>query len=255
MCAWNAEELTRLCNKNSATPPAELKTSLQGKIRGLQILLEDTTMLRATAQTGCSSYIQRINNLLLEAVAKVQVLATHKEYIGTTEINNFKTSLNNIKHRKSKTFADLHAQNMEGVTRDQDLNTKFDTYGSSQDIETGLRRSHRIRQHNGIHTTEDPIARVNTAQDTPRSQQTTLGKPSTRLKSPDAASTTIRSAPVLPEEHCDTADVEDNTDSRKDKELQETSRIQQCTVAPTEETHDVARRPHPARQNPCQDGR
>ena len=36
-------------------------------------------------------------------------------------------------------------------------------------------------------------------------------------------------------------DVEVNTDSRKDKELQETSRIQQCTVAPTEKTHDVAK--------------
>ena len=40
------------------------------------------------------------------------------------------------------------------------------------------------------------------AQDTPRSQQTTLGKPSTRLENPDTAFNTIRSAPVLPEEHC-----------------------------------------------------
>ena len=37
-----------------------------------------------------------------------------------------------------------------------------------------------------------------------------------------------------PEEHCDTANVED-------RELQKTLRIQQCTVAPTEKTHDVAK--------------
>ena len=37
-----------------------------------------------------------------------------------------------------------------------------------------------------------------------------------------------------PEEHCNTANVEG-------RELQETSRVQQCTVAPTEKTHDVAK--------------
>ena len=71
----------RLINEDSMTPLAELKTSLQGKIRGIQILLEDTTMLRATAQTGRSSYIQRISNLTKEACAKLQVLAGHKEDI------------------------------------------------------------------------------------------------------------------------------------------------------------------------------
>ena len=70
--------------------------------------------------------------------------------------------------------------------------------------------------------------------DTPSSQQTTTGKPSTRPKNLDTASTTIRSAPALPEEHC-------NTDSGEGRELQETSRVQQCTGAPTEETHDVAK--------------
>ena len=134
--ARRAGKLTRLCNEDSTTPPAELKTSLQGKIRGIQMLLGDTTMLRATAQIECSSYIQRINNLTLEATAKLQVLARHKEDIGTTEFNNLKTSLTNIIHWKYKTFADLYVQTMEGINRDQELDTN------------------EIRPCSGIHTTE-----------------------------------------------------------------------------------------------------
>ena len=80
-------------------------------------------MLRATAQIGCSTYIQRVNNLILEAHAKLQLLPRHKEDIKTTEFNNFKTYLTNIIHRKVETFADLHAQIIEGITRDQDLDT------------------------------------------------------------------------------------------------------------------------------------
>ena len=38
--AWTREELTRLCIKNSVTPPAKLKTSLQGNVHDLQKLLE-----------------------------------------------------------------------------------------------------------------------------------------------------------------------------------------------------------------------
>ena len=81
-------------------------------------------------------------------------------------------------------------------------------------------------------------------QDMTRGQQSTTGKPITRLKNSDTNPPTIRPAPALPEEHCDTAVVEDNTDSRKDKELQETSIIPQCTVAPTKGTHDVAKEDH-----------
>ena len=44
-----------------------------------------------------------------------------------------------------------------------------------------------------------------------------------------------------PEEHCDTANMEDKADSGEDRELRETSRVQQCTGAATEETHDVAK--------------
>ena len=51
------------------------------------------------------------------------MLARHKEDIETAEFNNFKTSLTNIIHRKVETFADLHAQIMEGITRDQDIDT------------------------------------------------------------------------------------------------------------------------------------
>ena len=51
------------------------------------------------------------------------MLARHKEYIGTTEINNFKTTLNNIVDKKLETFANLRTQ---------------------------------VRLHNGIHTTEVP---------------------------------------------------------------------------------------------------
>ena len=80
-------------------------------------------MLRVVAQIGCSSYIQRVNNLILEAHAKLQLLARHKEEIETTEFNDFRTSLTNIIHRKVKTFADLHAQIIEEISRDQDLNT------------------------------------------------------------------------------------------------------------------------------------
>ena len=48
----------RLISEDSMTPLAELKTSLQGKIRGIQILLEDKTMLRATATSRGSATSQ-----------------------------------------------------------------------------------------------------------------------------------------------------------------------------------------------------
>ena len=60
---------------------------------------------------------------------------------------------------------------------------------------------------------EVPIAHVNTTQDTPRSQRTTLGKHSIRRENLDTAFTTVRPAPMPPEEHRDTADIEGNTDS------------------------------------------
>ena len=72
-------------------------------------------------------------------------------------------------------------------------------------------------------------------------QQTSPGKPSFRLENLDTASLDIRPAPVPPEEHCNTANVEDKADSGEDRELQKTPRVQQCTRAPTEFTHDVAK--------------
>ena len=89
------------------------------------------------------------------------MLARHKKDIETTELNNFRTSLINIKHNKFKTFDDLHAQIIEGITRDQDLNTN------------------EIRLRSGIHTSEVPIAQVNTSQDASRNKLNTSDKPST----------------------------------------------------------------------------
>ena len=106
LVAWTRKELTRLRIKNGVTPPAELKTSIQGKIRGLQILLEPTTILRATAQKGSISYIQRFNHLIMDASAIRRVLAK-LEYIGATEDNSIKTSLKNLKNRSYRIFADL----------------------------------------------------------------------------------------------------------------------------------------------------
>ena len=47
-------------------------------------------MLQVVAQNGCGGYIQKVNNLILEAHAKLQLLARHKEEIGTTEFNDLK---------------------------------------------------------------------------------------------------------------------------------------------------------------------
>ena len=93
MHTWNIEKLTRLRSKDSTTPPAELKTSLQRKILNLQALLHNKIMLQGIAQIGCDSYIHKVNNLTLEAGAKFQVLARNEKGIETTELNNFRTSL------------------------------------------------------------------------------------------------------------------------------------------------------------------
>ena len=65
-----------------------------------------------------------------------------------------------------------------------------------------------------------------------------------RLENLDTASTAIRPAPMPPEEHCNTANVEDKADSREDRELQDTSRTQQQTLALTRGTHDVPKEDH-----------
>ena len=79
-------------------------------------------MLRTAKQKGNGSYIQGFNDLILNASANRQALARHKEYIGATKINNFKTSLKSIKHKSLVVFADLQTQIIEELTRDQDLN-------------------------------------------------------------------------------------------------------------------------------------
>ena len=88
----NVRKLTRLRNEDIATPTEELKISLQSKLHEIQLLLEDAVMLQVTAQIGCSGYIQRVNNLTLEAGAKLQVLIRHKER--TTNIRRLKRSIN-----------------------------------------------------------------------------------------------------------------------------------------------------------------
>ena len=59
-------------------------------------------------------------------------------------------------------------------------------------------------------TSIDNKARARALQDTSRAQQCTTGKPSTQPRNSDTALPTIRPAPVLPEEHHDTADREDH---------------------------------------------
>ena len=128
----------------------------------------DTTRRHNNAQIGCSSYIQRINNLKLEACAKFQVLARHKEDIKTTKLNNFKTSLTNIKHRKYKILADIRAQNTEEII--------------------------------------NVISKAKALQDTSRTQQCNTGEPSTQNRNLDTALPTIRPDLVTPEEHHDTVE-------------------------------------------------
>ena len=169
----NVEKITSLVNKGSTATLAELKTGLQDNIRDIETLLEDTTTLRATAQEyEHSIYIQRITNLTLEASAKfLNIKARHRCDVETIELNTFKTSLTNIKHRKSEIFAGIHAQNVEEII--------------------------------------SVVNKARALQDTSRAQQCNTGKPSTQTRNLDTALPTIRPDPVPAEEHHDTADRED----------------------------------------------
>ena len=111
------EKITSLVNKDKTATLAELKTGLQDKIRDIKTLLEDTTMLRATAQEyEHSGYIRKINNITLEASAKfLNIEARHRGDIETIELNTFKASLTNIKQRKSEIFAGIRAKNVEVI--------------------------------------------------------------------------------------------------------------------------------------------
>ena len=110
----------------------------------------------------------------MEATTKFQdIEPRHKDDIETLELDTLRTCLTNIKHRKTNIFAAMHAQNMKKIT--------------SIDTKMGARK----------------------LQDTSRAQQCTIGKPSTLSKDLDTALPTFTPAPVLPEEHHDTADKED----------------------------------------------
>ena len=227
--AWNREELPSLCVKNSTTSPAELKTSLQGKIRGLQILLEPTTILRATAQKGSISYIQRFNNLVLDASAIRQMLAK-LEYIGATENNSFKTSLTNLKYRSHKIFANLHTQIIEELTRDHDLSEVplADVEINTEDQEQAQPQLCGVSPRPGPRP-QDPTNFI-PGGEPPRSQQT----------SPIHESSSTRTTPEPQLPLPDFKYMEDflkaagTSSIRARTNKTETSRSQQCTAAPTE---------------------
>ena len=111
----------------------------------------------------------------MEAITKLQdIEARHRGDIETIELDTLRTSLTNTKHRKARIFAALRAQNVETIARCK------------------------------------AEARARELQDTSRAQQCNTGKPSTQYKNSYTTLPTIRPAPVLPEEHQDTADKEDH---------------------------------------------
>ena len=108
---WNAKKMTTLVNKDSTASLTELKTGLVRQIRSIKTLLDDKTVLYDGTQTHkCKRYIRKINELTMEAGAK---LVQIKGDIKTNELNNFKISLTNIKYKKAKIFADIRAQDRD----------------------------------------------------------------------------------------------------------------------------------------------
>ena len=96
---------------------ANLKSGLQGRIYYIEVLLEAvTTFLTAAQEFEHNEYTQRINDLTLEASAKfLDIEARHGGDIKIGELDTFRASLTNIKHRKSTIYTTLRAMCMEGI--------------------------------------------------------------------------------------------------------------------------------------------
>ena len=102
--------VTRLIPDTTMSDLSRLKSRQQSTIYATELLLAAmTTPVQDLAQElEYTVHINRINDLTLETNADfLDIAIEHKDDIDITELDDFRTSMTNMKHRTSTIFMDL----------------------------------------------------------------------------------------------------------------------------------------------------